>query len=172
MEIKVVSEAEFDGLYGIIEESFPYEERRDREDERREIKRKEFNFCRLVSGKETVGIAAYWSLKKYIFLEHLAIKKSERGKGYGAVFLNKLGELSDKPIILEVEPPEKSEVARKRIGFYERNGYILNEKKDYEQPSYHGGKGVHLLLMSSAPMSEEETARATREIREICYKIH
>ena len=56
MEIKVVSEAEFDGLYGIIEESFPYEERRDREDERREIKRKEFNFCRLVSGKETVGI--------------------------------------------------------------------------------------------------------------------
>ena len=91
MEIKVVSEAEFDGLYGIIEESFPYEERRDREDERREIKRKEFNFCRLVSGKETVGIAAYWSLKKYIFLEHLAIKKSERGKGYGTVFLNKLG---------------------------------------------------------------------------------
>ena len=55
MELTAVSLEEFDDIYNRIERAFPYEERRDKDDEKKLFDKENFRFCRLVSDEETVG---------------------------------------------------------------------------------------------------------------------
>lgn len=169
MKLTAVSLEEFDDIYNRIERAFPYEERRDKDDEKKLFDKENFRFCRLVSDEETVGVAAYWLFDDFLFLEHLAINKEQRGKGRGTEFLREIKNFGV-PVVLEVEKPTY-DYAVKRIAFYERGGFVLNEKNDYEQPSYHGGDGVPLLIMSSSPLSVKETEEVTARIYETCYGI-
>ena len=53
------------------------------------------------------------------------------------------------PIYFEVEPETLSEIAGRRINYYERNGFQV-VKRDYLQPPYHREEqGVPLYIMSS-----------------------
>lgn len=169
MELTAVSLEEFDDIYNRIERAFPYEERRDKDDEKKLFDKENFRFCRLVSDEETVGVAAYWLFDDFLFLEHLAINEEQRGKGRGTEFLREIKNFGV-PVVLEVEKPTY-DYAVKRIAFYERGGFVLNEKNDYKQPSYHGGDGVPLLIMSSSPLSVKETEEVTARIYETCYGI-
>ncbi len=169
MHIIPVSLNEFDALYSKIERAFPYEERRDKNDEKKLFSKENFCFCRLFADNENVGVAAYWAFDEFLFLEHLAINEEQRGKGRGTEFLQEIRKFG-KPIVLEVEKPTY-DYAIKRIAFYERSGFVLNEKADYKQPSYHGDEAVPLLIMSSEPISAKETERITSIIYEKCYGV-
>ena len=60
--------------------------------------------------------------------------KNLRGKKYGSEVLTKILEiLSNKLIVIEVEPYELNEIAQKRIEWYKRYGFILAEY-DYDMP--------------------------------------
>jgi hypothetical protein len=59
-----------------------------------------------------------------------------------------------KPVFLEVEPPS-TEIARRRINFYERIGFHLN-KFDYLQPALQGGQKPLLLKNMTYPNPLEE----------------
>ncbi len=65
-------------------------------------------------------------------------------------------EISKQPMILEVEPPFTQE-AQRRINFYERLGFHLNDF-EYWQPPYEEEKPwVRLQLMSSLrPLTSSE----------------
>ncbi len=69
-----------------------------------------------------------------------------RNRGYGSEVLSALKEKYDR-LVLETEPP-KTEIQKRRIAFYERNGFVQNPQK-YIQPAYReNGSGVELVLMS------------------------
>ena len=48
-------------------------------------------------------------------------------------------------LVLEVEPPESSEIAARRVAFYEKWGFCVNERP-YAQPSFHGEDPVFAPL--------------------------
>lgn len=162
---------EFDTVWAHMEESFPLAERRDKEDARALLSSKSYHLYHIEQADKRVGFIAVWSLGALSFVEHFAIYAEHRGKGFGSLALE-LAKSRFRHIVLEVEPPE-SEQARRRIAFYQRAGLHLHPDFAYLQPSYHGGEGVPLLLMSyPTPLPDPDTvARALyREVYRKPYK--
>ncbi len=57
-------------------------------------------------------------------VDYFAIREDCRGKGIGEAAIALLGaEYADKRIFLEIEDPESSEMAARRLGFYSRCGF-------------------------------------------------
>ena len=74
----------------------------------------------------------------------------------GAELLKEITSFYQKTICLEVEPPA-DEMTKRRVDFYKRNGFFLNEYP-YTQPPISKGKNpVPLMIMSSGKeLSEPE----------------
>ncbi|MBO7288483.1 MAG: hypothetical protein J6V03_00640, partial [Clostridia bacterium] len=56
--------------------------------------------------------------------------------------------ITNKLICLEVEPPQ-SEITKRRVGFYKRNGFYLNEYPYIQPPISNGKNPVPLMIMTS-----------------------
>ena len=88
--------------------------------------------------------------------------------GYGTKAIELLKTTFNKPIILEAEAPV-TEQQIKRIAFYERLGFKVNDFY-YEQPSYHGGEGVPLKLLSYPDLlTDEEFQNFLTQTRNSAY---
>ena len=166
MMLRILKKKDFPQVYALLEESFPPEEYRPYEDQLALMDREEY----IIYGErdprgELWALMAVWEFPEFLFLEHFAVKASERNKGFGAGLLRALQERYSVPLCLEVEPPE-GELSRRRIGFYERNGFFLNPYA-YAQPSLgEGRKAVPLKLMTTgAPLTPE----AFRSLKEKLY---
>ena len=165
MELVKIKEEEFDVVYDELEANFPIEERRRREDARAMLDRSEFDFLHVIEGGERVGFITLWYLDGFIFAEHFVTYEKYRSQGLGGRVLELLRERCP-TLVLECEHPETPMAAR-RVGFYRRHGFCENEI-EYHQPSYHGGDGVPLMLMSCpAPLEDAHTA-----VREIYAKVY
>ena len=79
----------------------------------------------------------YREFDDFYYVEHFAIDPTLRNGGYGKKTLDYLCKKLDRPIVLEVEMPVE-EMAKRRINFYQRQGFILWEK-EYKQPPYKPG---------------------------------
>lgn len=80
--------------------------------------------------------------------------------------------VGDRPVILEAEPPELNETARRRVAFYERLGYKLNPHEYYQPPYKLGGKPLRLVIMSAPnALSEEEFFRARTVLYRDAYEV-
>lgn len=149
--------------------AFPYEERRDSFDERECLKDERFRFLSLIDNDTSVGFVALWLLDGFVFLEHIAIDEDKRSSGYGSQAIDLIKDTFSLPIILEAEAPV-TEQQIKRIAFYKRLGFNVNAY-DYTQPSYHGGEGVPLLLLSfPKPMTDRDFNKFIDETRKSAYK--
>lgn len=149
--------------------AFPYEERRDSFDEKECLKDSRFRLFSLYDNDIAVGFTALWVLDGFVFLEHIAIDEDKRSSGYGSKAIELIKETFDLPIILEAEAPV-TEQQIKRIAFYERLGFHVNGY-DYTQPSYHGGEGVPLMLLSFPdPMTDADFDKFIEETRKSAYK--
>ncbi len=93
------------------------------------------------------GFFALYEWADLLFIEHFAVAKAYRNQGLGEKMLQALLAPSQKTACLEVELPE-TELARRRIRFYERNGFVCNEYP-YIQPAISAGrKPLPLRVMS------------------------
>lgn len=131
-----------DTLYPFVEvlltTSFPKEERRDMELQRINTDCKSNFHCNLIMNDEhPIGLITIWDFKTFQYIEHFAIDKKYRNNGYGKIVLNRIKETIDVPLILEVEEPT-DETSKRRIEFYQRNGFIL-QNYPYLQPPYRKG---------------------------------
>ena len=100
-------------------------------------------------------------------MEHLAVFPEMRNRKIGQQILSYWKEHLNKPQLLEVEPAVE-EMACRRIGFYERNGYKVLYK-DYVQPSYTTNEeACPLWIMGTADCPEIETY--IERIKEIVYR--
>jgi GNAT superfamily N-acetyltransferase len=115
-----------------------------------------------------IGYAVIWELTDFFFLEHFEIFEDFRNQKLGEATLEAMKEKFGK-IILETERETHSEIAKRRLQFYERNGFGILEK-NYTQPSYGEGKpSLKLILMGNFIPQNLETA--IQEIYENVYEV-
>jgi len=166
-----VESAEFAKAWKIYSGAFPDDTKRSFEKQSDVICDRKYNFCKVGFGDLFVGVFAYWDLGLFLFVEHFAVDKNLRDKGFGTDLLQDFVKCSDKLVILEVHKPD-TEIDKRRIGFYERNGFKLNEF-DYLQPPYENGKkAVPLFVMSyPRPLHEAEFVKIRKLLHTEVYGL-
>ncbi len=109
----------------------------------------------ILDEEKPVGLLTYWEFDTFYYIEHFAIHPDCRNGGYGGKVLQHLFTLLHRPIILEVEFPT-GKLEQRRIGFYERQGFILWQAP-YLQPPYRpGGEPLPMRLMVHGDWTEEQ----------------
>ena len=162
-KIEELNVARFDEVYDIMEKSFPFDEVRPREGQRKLLSNPVYRVYTFSEDDKILALAATWHFDDFLFLEHLATSPEARGRGIGSQMLSYLAENGTKTVCLEVEPPE-SEITRRRIAFYERNGFCLN-RYPYAQPSIAPGRApVPLMIMTYGDYVSEEEFIKTRDL--------
>ena len=170
--LKVCDVNNFDLAYKILKQSFPLTERRDYKGQKNILNCENYKLFALFNNDESeiLGICAVWVLSGVVFIEHLAVDKKHRNKGVGSKILSLLSETFSEIICLEVEPAN-SEIQQKRIDFYLKNNFYLNDYY-YVQPSY--GKRypeIELKIMSkNIALDEQKFVFVASEIYKKVYK--
>lgn len=161
----------FDKIFKLMEASFPKEEFRNYEGQKSLLDNPKYSIIARFSGSENlIGFISFWSLEGFNFIEHFAVSPSQRGQGTGSKMLKEFIKSSGKSIVLEVEPPE-NEIAERRIGFYERNGFLLNTFDYYQKPLRPECSETKLYLMSyPKKLSNKEFEHVKNEIYSNVYK--
>lgn len=153
-----------------MDEAFPKEETRSYEGQ---LALLENPYYWLRLERDDVGkllaFMAVWEFDGFRYVEHLAVSKESRGSGIGGKIMKEYLRESSCPVILEVEPPH-DEISKRRIGFYQRLGFQLNEFS-YKQPPLRKGYGWLPLMIMSYPRSvnEEEFASMKRILYQEVY---
>lgn len=155
-------------IFSRYEKTFPEIERRSKE-QFLDLAENPDAFVFLIKNEdETIGYCVIWELSSFYFLEHFEVFEEFRNQKFGEKILESLQEKFEK-IILETEPNSLSEIAERRLSFYQRNGFEVVEK-NYLQPSYGEGKSsVNLFLMAN--FLPENLEILVNEIYEIVYGI-
>ncbi len=155
-------------IFSRYEKTFPEIERRSKE-QFLDLAENPDAFVFLIKNEdETIGYCVIWELSSFYFLEHFEVFEEFRNQKFGEKILESLQEKFEK-IILETEPNSLSEIAERRLHFYQRNGFEIIEK-NYLQPSYGEGKSsVNLFLMAN--FLPENLEILVNEIYEIVYGI-
>lgn len=166
--LKKMNEKDFDKVFDLMVQSFPDDERRTYEDEKALLDNPAFQIYVLPNEDETDvrGFLAVWNFEKFTYFDHFAVNPNYRNGGIGTKMLTELVKKFDKTICLEVEPPE-TEMTKRRVAFYERNNFFLNEY-DYMQPPMSEGKSaIPLKIMTCGKhISQAEF----EEIKSTLYK--
>ncbi len=165
-----LSITDFEEFYRILEESFPVDERREKEEQKVLWDKNEYIVYGLKKEERLLGFLAVWKLENCCFLEHFAIDKRARNAGYGSKMLRELCKL-EQNLVLEVELPE-TELAKRRIAFYKRNAFCYHEY-EYMQPALSKGRKPIPLHIMTYPkvLSKEEFEKIKREIYKEVYCI-
>lgn len=148
----------------LLEASFPKEERRTAERQLSVLAHPDYRLCLAVEDDRIIGLAGFFVTPNFLYFENFCTDPSVRGCGYGAAILQRLVDAySDRLFVLEVELPT-DDLKLRRIGFYKRNGMLLNEGIDHIMPHYDAADAdVHLLVMTYKRfISAEEYADLVR----------
>ncbi len=164
LELRKIDVNEFDSVFNIMEQSFPEDEYRDYVEQRALFENPEYDIYVVDGGENEIkAFISVWDFDEFAYVEHFAVNPEYRNGGIGAEVLHRLHELMDKQLCLEVELPE-NELARRRIGFYSRNGFILNEYHYIQPPMSVGKNPVPLFIMTSHESINEERFKYLRSV--------
>ena len=166
MRLQKAENEDFDSVYDELEKNFIPEERRDREDARKLMTAGEYTVYHVIDGDSKVGFITVWELGAFAYVEHFITYEKFRNSGYGGEALSLLKEMY-RNIVLEAEPPI-GEMPKRRLAFYERNGFCRNEQYYFQPPYREGGNGVELVLMSYPTLLSDFYAVA----RDIYAKVY
>jgi ribosomal protein S18 acetylase RimI-like enzyme len=170
--IQVTTSSEItDELKAIYEEAFPPDERRDWDQVLELLKKSEYKLFSVISQQKTVGLLIGWYFPDFTFIEHFAIEKSARSKGFGNLIIhNFLANLSGL-VILEVEEAN-TETGQRRISFYKKFGFSVFPG-EYFQPAYSPAKKSVKMLILSYPdkITNEEFRQIRTELYRSVYQI-
>lgn len=144
MKLIKVGVSDFDTVFEIMDNAFPNTEMRTYEGQKKVFERPQY---RVLMNEEKTAFIAVWDFKEAVYIEHFAVSHSLRGSGIGEKMLRKFLHTVKGKVFLEVELPE-GEISRRRIGFYERVGFVLNPYY-YLQPPYRPDEGpTQLKIMT------------------------
>lgn len=149
----------------LYEGSFPEDERREWSalEEISNDRKDSFRLTHVMYQGRFAGIIYWWDFGDFAYIEHFAIDSSARNCGLGGRALDMFTtKLRDKGVVLEVEPETDGELARRRIGFYQRHGFELIKDFKYLQPPYSSGKNeLELCLMTKGKCPQAEIMALT-----------
>ncbi len=134
-------------------EAFPPEERRPWREMEKLLTAPDHDFFHpfaVIGADEIMGFITVWRFDRMNYIEHFAIAPDMRGNGAGSRALMSLMEKLPGNYLLEAEPVELGETARRRINFYSRLGFTPRNDFNYIQPPYSDGlPEVPLTLMTT-----------------------
>ena len=163
--------AEIEQAIKLYVEAFPSCERREIDEwlsYLEEKSQKPFTLFAILMDNAFAGIISCWELANFIYVEHFAVNKDARGNGIGAQTISALKEhYNNTPLVLEVEVPTE-EMSIRRVGFYQRQGFHLNESKYLQPPYRKGDNWFELKLMTTHP---EFLDTNFEEVRDNIYRI-
>lgn len=164
-----LNKEEFDQVYKIMESSFPPDEHRPYEEQQKLLDNSNYQiYVAKVADNflEIQGFMAVWQFESLSFIEHFAVDNKFRNTGLGSRMLCEIREHLAGRICLEVELPD-NDMAKRRIGFYKRNGFYYNNYP-YIQPAISKGRNpIPLRIMTSGGVVSQ---REYQEIRDILYR--
>ena len=170
MQLEKMKPQEFDGIYAMMEQAFPTDEYRPYDAQKRLLDNPAYQIytARQPGQDAAAAFLAVWDFTEYVFLEHFAVREALRSLGLGSRILQEFLRLSARQACLEAELPE-TELARRRIAFYERNGFYTSPYPYVQPPMAEGKKEVPLVIMTSKEavsreQFEEIKARLYREV--------
>lgn len=172
MEFTNLKMEDYPSFLKLYNESFPPDERRELKDEEHlanfiKMKGGKFNAFAAKDGDLSLAFLSYWTFEGYTYIEHFAVVPEHRGKRIGALMLNHLFKEVSPNVLIEVEKPEGEEQKR-RIKFYERNGFRVREEFDYTQPAYSSDKSpVEMLLMTHGDVDLHNRDSIREMLREV-----
>lgn len=168
----ILQKERFDEVYHIMEENFPPDERRTYEGQRSLLDNKNYRIYILENCNEIIAFFAVWMLDGFVFGEHLAVSDRYKNNGLGSRLLKDVVASLDVPFVLEIELENSSDIAKRRAGFYRRQGFKINGF-EYAQPSYGEGKSAIPMHLVSYPdgLTEEEFKKYKKIIYREIYKI-
>ena len=145
----------------IYRTSFPVHEQRRVQDFPLAFQDPGFCYEVFLNGKgRVVAMLVTWRREKFVYLEYFAVDASLRGRGAGQRILEELRDSFPHKVILEIDPP-KDGISRRRLGFYQRHGFVPNPQFDYVHPPYTDeGEPFPLLLVTHGDLLDEETYRS------------
>jgi len=145
----------FETAFSLYQESFPVFERRTRADQISALHDSAYHFDVIkAQDGDFLGILLTWQHFDFLYIEHLAITPTARGKRVGSDTLASLKKMTNKVIILEIDPP-LDEISIKRKHFYEKANFSAG-KFSHIHPSYRKNTQPHRLdILSFRTLSEE-----------------
>lgn len=154
----------------ILTEAFPPEECRSLQEIRDLADQGRVQILTAEESDRVLGVVLVWVQDDLVFLENFAVASEMRGRGLGTQILECVWEYWKRTIILEVELPA-GEMERRRIQFYERNGFHLS-RYPYRMPNLHGNaEPLPLLLMSRPnPLQWQEAREITIRLYDTVYR--
>ncbi len=152
--IHATDTTEYQFMEHLLTSAFPKEEYRDLDQLRLLTSSKQIFHNNLIYDDIPVGLVTYWELGRFCFMEHFATLPEMRNKGYGKKVLDHLQSHLHAPLVLEAEYPVE-EIARRRIGFYERQNFVL-WNHEYMQPPYRPEDNfLKMVLMVHGDLKED-----------------
>lgn len=145
---RIVSLKDFEDVYELFIEAFPPAELRLYELTKQFYEQDIMKIYVIKQDEDIVGAISVWEFDDFVYVENFAVSSKLRGQGLGGVFLKEMKVLyPHHQLVLEVEEPV-NEMAKRRIEFYQRNGFVLSEF-DYIQPPFRENEeDVTLVLMT------------------------
>ncbi|WP_373240635.1 GNAT family N-acetyltransferase [Kluyvera ascorbata] len=137
-------------LDALYTHAFPWHEQRELPAKQRALNSPHYALEAWFNGEQFIGMSGCWAFDGYVYIEHLAVDSSLRSQGYGKRLLGQILERAPKTI-LEIDPLT-TEIAHKRLRFYEGMGFVANPWP-HTHPTYHVGIADHELIVLSYPQS-------------------
>ena len=113
----------FSRVWEIYGYSFPRYEQRTFEHQQAAFRSPLYHLDACVEGGEVIGLIGYWIFPDYAYIEHYAMAREARGRGYGTKILGDfLARMAGRIVVLEIDPVV-DEVSTRRLEFYQRLGF-------------------------------------------------
>lgn len=156
---------DFEGIFELIEKSFPTDEYRQKSCQRALFSQPEYEVWGIKNAENALQTDAFislWRFDGFTYCEHFAVRRELRGCGTGSQILTEILQNEQKRICLEVELPE-TETAKRRIAFYERNGFTLNRFPYMQPPLGEDREPLPLMIMTSGGAIEKDEFERIRK---------
>lgn len=168
--IEKLKAKDFDKMFDLMEKSFPPDELRTYEEEKALLKIPEYGaYVLSESDDKILGFITMWQFSEFSYIDHFAVNPDARNGGIGTKILSEAVKILGKTVCLEVELPE-TELAERRIGFYRRNGFHLNEFRYIQPPISKGRNPIPLLIMTTGNVITKEQFSKIRS--ELYVKVY
>jgi ribosomal protein S18 acetylase RimI-like enzyme len=167
IRLKNISDNYFHQAWELYEDAFPLEERRILDAQAHVMKKSNYHFDIMIDENKLIGFLLWWDFETLRYIDHFATSTEQRNKGFGKLILENFINSNDKPVLLEVELPNTT-INQRRIKFYQRIGFKLNQHYYEVPPSIEGQKLLKLLLMSYPTLL---TAKDVEQFTNICHPV-
>ena len=162
---------QFDEVYTFFQQAFIPAELRDYDEMKMLFEKGLFVIYGEYEDDYLLAAMIVWELEHCVYLENFAVSEKARGKGIGSFVLKEFTRLyKDCFLFMEVEVPYDS-ISRRRIQFYEKNGYLSNRYTYIQPPFRKDDEPVHLTFMTyPSCMNEEQCHDIKEEIFKVVYQ--